>query len=64
MFRFPLNRLFPVSRPFSEVAARYGGGADAIISAASRTNAGFNAAGAAAAAMGTQGFGFACGSLK
>ncbi len=62
--RFPLNNLFPAQPSFGTIAAKYNGDTDAIISAASRTNTGYNTAGAAAAAAGTQSLGGTCGAPK
>lgn len=64
MARFPLNWLFPPAQTFSDIAAKYGGDSDAMISAASRTNTGYNTAGAAAAGAGANSFGATCGSQK
>jgi RHS repeat-associated protein len=62
--RFPLNRLFPAEPPFSDILGKYGGDANAIIDAASRTNMGYNTAGAAAAAIGANSFGVTCAGKK
>jgi hypothetical protein len=62
--RFPFNWLFPVQKGFSETAVKYGQDADAMISAASRTNTGYNTAGAVSAVAGTRGLGVICGATK
>ena len=60
LFRFPLNKLFPASKPFGEIAEKYAYNADEIINAAARTDTGYNAAGAASALAGTQGLAVGC----